>query len=149
VAGASVTIKIDDAAIRRALARLSRAAGHMRPAMLEIGEEMTEATKQRFSTQTGPDGTPWAPLSPRYAGSKRKQKSPAILVLRGYLHDTLRYQADADSVEWGTDRLYGATHQFGDAGRNIPARPFLGLSADDERTILDIVQDHVGRAINE
>ena len=39
------------------------------------------------------------------------------------------------SVEVGSNLVYAATHQFGDPDRRIPARPYLGLSADDERDI--------------
>ena len=35
--------------------------------------------------------------------------------------------------------LQGATHQFGDEDRGIPARPFLGLSDDDRVRIEDLV----------
>ncbi|MDR3213516.1 MAG: phage virion morphogenesis protein [Azoarcus sp.] len=56
----------------------------------------------------------------------------------------------------GTHRSYGTAdagvHQFGThrAGRNhnvtIPARPFLGLSATDEATVLSIIQDALDEA---
>ena len=36
-------------------------ARNMRPVLGEIGEDMTESTKQRFSTATAPDGSAWAP----------------------------------------------------------------------------------------
>ena len=91
----------------------------------------------------------------RLAGKGGGTKSGAIGALaglkilqdRGTLHDTLRYQASASGVEIGTDRIYGATHQFGRG--NIPARPFLGLSAGDRQDILAIVRDHLARALGE
>lgn len=146
MAGASLTIDVTDDELRAALQRLERALGPgLGTAMREIGEEMVLATQMRFRTQAGPDGVAWAPLSPRYAASARKRKSPEILVLRGFLQGLIRYEATGDSVSWGTDRIYGATHQFGRPEKNIPARPFLGLSADDRRTVLDIINDHLER----
>ena len=59
----------------------------------------------------------------------------------------MRYHATTDRLEFGTDRKYGATHQFGDPRRNIPARPFLGLSDDDHREVLDILQEHLRDAL--
>ena len=73
------------------------------------------------------------------------------------LRDLLRYQAHGDRLEFGTDRIYGAVHQFGETaaeGRgsrhrrggawgDIPARPYIGLSSDDESEIEQIVADHL------
>lgn len=147
MAGASLTIDVTDDELRAALQRLARALGpDLGTAMREIGEEMVLATQQRFRTQASPDGVAWAPLSPRYAASARKRNSPEILVLRGYLQGLIRYDADSDTVSWGTDRVYGAAHQFGRAEKNIPARPFLGLSAEDRRTIIDIIEAHLDRS---
>ena len=36
-----------------------------------------------------------------------------------------------------------ATHQFGDPERNIPARPFLGVSDEDNRFIVDTLARHI------
>lgn len=33
--------------------------GNLRPLLLEIGEDLTESTKQRFVTTTAPDGSQW------------------------------------------------------------------------------------------
>ena len=43
------------------LAEISRRIGDMSPAMLAIGEALTESTKQRFDTSTAPDGSKWKP----------------------------------------------------------------------------------------
>ncbi|MBL0307669.1 MAG: phage virion morphogenesis protein [Chitinophagaceae bacterium] len=77
------------------------------------------------------------------------------LVDTGILQDTIRYQltADGNGVEIGTNRFAGeweggaAVHQFGDKKGNIPARPFLGLSANDEREILDVLDRFMRQAI--
>lgn len=56
------------------------------------------------------------------------------------------------SVEWGTNVVYAAIHQFGGAaGRKdrrvtIPARPFLGVSNEDRTELLAIINDHLQRA---
>lgn len=77
------------------------------------------------------------------------------LVDTGVLQDTIRYQLTpgGNGVEIGTNRFAGewtggaAVHQFGDKKGNIPARPFIGLSANDEREILDVLDRFLRQAI--
>lgn len=146
---AGVRIAVDDSAVTTALRRLMQRTSNLRPLMLEIGEELEESTKERFASQTSPDGAPWAPLSSRYVSSKAKRKSPGrdqILTLTGALRRTIHYQeASANSVTIGTDRKYAATHQFG--RDKIPARPFLGLSGADRYTILRLIEEHLERSL--
>ena len=112
-----------------------------------IGEELLLSTDDRFKNQTDPEGRPWASLNAEYAAWKRKfHGHDRILKLRGYLRDTLRYQATDVSVAIGSNRVYSAIHQFGgQAGREhkatIPARPYLGVSDDDAAAILEIIED--------
>ena len=116
-----------------------------------IGEELLLSTDDRFKNQTDPEGRPWASLNAEYAAWKRKfHGHDRILKLRGYLRDTLRYQATDVSVAIGSNRVYSAIHQFGgQAGREhkatIPARPYLGVSDDDAAAILEIIEDAFAR----
>ena len=173
MAGASLDLKItiDDQAIREALERLIERGTGLEPAFRDIGEYLDLATRERFDRQQSPDGTPWEPLSDRTLlgrmrkgvkrsrGQKRRRLTTrggntkmsaiarlvqaSILVESGDLRNTLRYHATADSLEFGTDREYGATHQFGAPDRNIPARPFLGVSPEDEDEFLRILRRHL------
>ncbi|MCO6441341.1 MAG: phage virion morphogenesis protein [Nitrococcus mobilis] len=139
---AGVNIDVDDREIRRVLNALIRRAADLRPAFEDIGEALLNSTRDRFETQQAPDGSPWAPLSPRYQARKRRNRDK-ILVLDGYLMGLLRYQASDDELRVGTDRIYGATHQFGDPRRNIPARPFLGLSEEDRSMVLEVLREYL------
>ncbi|MBY0349775.1 phage virion morphogenesis protein [Tabrizicola sp.] len=70
------------------------------------------------------------------------------------------YEAGPDSLQWGSPMIYATTQQFGAAqgafgrtARNgpipwgtIPARPFLGLSPEDETNILDTLSEWLQRA---
>ena len=94
------------------------------------------------------------------ASSARKLAGKRPLVREGHLADSITYQMIDGGVEIGTSRVYAATHQYGarkgQYGRtrrgapipwgDIPARPFLGLSAEDERKVLDIIDRHLRRA---
>jgi len=140
MAGASITVDYDSREVLSYLRRLGEHIDDLTPLMAEIGEYLAESTRQRFDQQQAPDGTPWAPLSPAYA--KRKPKNAdKILVLDEILKGDFNYRAGAKEVAVGTARVYAATHQFG--RDNIPARPFLGLSADDEQEVLEIIKDYV------
>ena len=77
------------------------------------------------------------------------------------LSTTIRYQLfGRDAVVIGSGMIYAATHQFGaeqgEFGRskrggpipwgNIKARPFLGISSADERTINNVLNDYLAAA---
>jgi phage gpG-like protein len=74
--------------------------------------------------------------------------STSPLIDTGELSRTLRYQVTdgGAGVKIGTHRTFDSgkgvgaeVHQFGTRDGRIPARPFLGLSAQDKTTVLDIL----------
>lgn len=142
-----VRIEYDQADLQRLdnyIEKLLAVPGAMQSAYASIGEYLLLSHRDRFDAQTDPKGKPWQPLSKKYMASKRKRRSRgsgAILRLDGYLRDLLRYDATAEGLLFGTDRIYGATHQFGDEKRGIPQREFLGISQKDEESIADILED--------
>lgn len=138
MAGASVSIDIDDEEVVAVLRQLQEKTEDLSEAFADIGEYLLDSHKDRFDQQTAPDGTPWAPLSPAYK-KRKKKNADQILLLEGHLKTTLRYQASATDLLLGTNRIQGATHQFGDDERGIPARPFLGLSDDDRDEVVAIL----------
>lgn len=149
MAGASLDIQLhigNAAEVKAAFERLEAALTDLTPAFQDIGEALLNSTRERFNTQTAPDGSPWEPLSPGYAQRKKKNKDK-ILTLHGRLRGLLNYRAGPREVRIGTPLLYGATHQFGAPERNLPARPFLGLSSDDETKLLDLLNEHLHRAL--
>jgi len=144
MAGASLNIdyRIDARGVTDVLNRLTQAGTDLELVFEDIGKYLEQSHTQRFDDQQAPDGTPWKPLNRRYQA--RKKKNPGlILVLEGYLGDTLSYEASPDSLAFGSNLPYAATHQFGDESRGIPARPFLGLSGDDEVEIMQILREHL------
>jgi len=145
MAGTRFKVEIDDAAVRRTLERIVAAGEDLTPALEDIGEALLASHFDRWRREEAPDGTPWAPLSPKYAARKaRKRPNAGILVFDDLLR-SLAWQVQGDELELGTGRVYGATHQFGRGG--IPARPFLGLSGDDEAEVLEILRRHLADAI--
>lgn len=142
-------IEIDDHQIRAALLSLQRASDNLRPALVEIGESLTESTKKRFLTTTAPDGSDWALNS--ILSTLLYKEGDRPLTDSMTLGNTINYQVlDATSLAIGSPMEYAAMMQFGGTKSefpwlwgDIPARPFLGISADDKDEILTIIQDHL------
>lgn len=130
--------------ISRYLQQIGNAEFVNKSLFLAIGEALLQSTDARFDKQQAPDGTPWQPLSPQYAAYKRKRGyGSKILKMRGHLRDTLTMQATDASVSIGSNRIYAAMHQYGGRTRfgQISARPYLGISDEDEQAIMGTLQD--------
>ncbi len=112
------------------------------PLLDAIGAMVLAQTEERIASEkTDPQGGAWAPLSPAYAA--RKRSGGGILELEGDLRDSLTFLVSGQSVEVGSNLVYAATHQFGRDEANIPARPFLGLSAENEEEINELIDTWV------
>lgn len=157
MSGARIEIKADVAEVQAAFSRLIALGGDLHAVMESIGEAVRASTRHRFETGIGSHGLPW-----------KKSAGPGkTLVDTGRLRDSISYAAGDASVRIGTSVRYAAIHQFGgtilpkkgkslrfktaEGWRNVqrvvmPARPFLGLDADDRAEILAIATDHVQRA---
>ncbi len=109
---AGARIEFTSKEVEASIAAAKEAVDNPAPLYQEIIEYLTRIHKRRFKAQVSPDGIPWQPLSPRYLKRKRKKKNQ-ILTYSGALQNTLRGQHDADGIEFGTNRVYGAIHHFG------------------------------------
>ena len=95
------------------LARIDSAMDDTADLVARVGSYLTSVTRDRFASQTGPDGSAWQPLQPRYQ-RRKKQNKDKILMLNGYLRGFIHWQPDGDdAVRVGTKEKYGAIHQFG------------------------------------
>lgn len=156
MAGARVEVEFDNAAVLAAIRGALAELADPRPLLLDIGEALVNSTRDRFSAQRGPDGQAWQALSPRYLATKAPNPGK-ILQRRGDLVQKIFPQVQGTTLLVGTDRVYGAVHQFGALkgkfGKtkrgapipwgDIPARPFLGISDDDASEIIAIARDHL------
>ncbi len=161
--GASISVTIQDASVRRGFEQLARLMTNTRPVMAAIGTALVASTHMRFVTQTDPDGQAWQALNAEYASGKRNSR---ILTETGRLRDSINSRPGNDHVLVGTNVIYAAPHQFGAViepksashlffrmGGNLiiankvtlPARPFLGISSDDQTAIAEIVFEFVDR----
>jgi len=123
--------------------------------MEQIGEQLVSSTQQRFEDGQGPDGEDWEP------SIRAKEDGGQTLVDTARLKNSIGYEASPNLVAVGTNVEYASTHQFGAeiraknaphlrfqvGGRwarkksvTIPARPFIGISAQDIEDTRQTVQ---------
>lgn len=157
---------------QRKLQRLADS-GNLRPAMKAIGEHLTLSTEERFSKETGPDGKKWQEVKPATRKRKKHPKIlTEDSFLRDSIHPALQGDTllvGTNSPYGAIHQLGGEIKQEGitlhlkGTGRNtrfakkgehdrtkqvdrtikMPARPYLGVSRDDEKEITAIVADHL------
>jgi phage virion morphogenesis protein len=172
--GTTLRIEFEPGRLMTAVKMLRAAIREPTPLMRVIGTGLLRNTQDRFEEERAPSGAPWEPLNAWYQTFKR---GPGILRaagMRGGLQGSLIMDVEGDAVRIGSNKIYAAVHQFGatirpknpdgllvirtgKGGRGqvmgkakqvtIPARPYLGLSARDEETILDATETYLDLAI--
>lgn len=81
MAGAEISIEIDDREVRQAFDRLIAAGGDLERAFHDIGDYLLISHRRRFENQVDPDGRPWAPLSEDYQARKRKNRDKVAVFM--------------------------------------------------------------------
>ena len=152
-----IRITTTDGRALAAMAQLMMTAENKTRLFDEIGVSLTEAARLRFIDQAGPDGQPWVP------SYRATNQGGETLRDKGVLMNSLTHVVLADGVEYGTNAPYAGPLHFGaeiqavngpflrfkipgggwvsKKSVTLPARPFLGINADDEQTIADIIND--------
>ena len=159
----TILIQVEAERAERWFGELLRRSADLTGLMADIGEALLESTQERFTTGIAPDGTAWAPLRDGSGrtplldtGTMRDQIYPS------HGQDWVELTATAKQAGWhqeGTDpyeirpkngkalafgprvsnvktRKEGAAHVVAKVNHpGLPARPFMGLSADDEQAI--------------
>lgn len=154
--------RFDDGEVRGGLLRLMALGNNPRPALLDIAKLGEESTRLRFRLQRGPDGQQWKPsIRAQVSGGRTLTKD-------GHLSGSISSNAGKDFAEWGVNRIYARIHQEGGVIKakaggalkfripgggfavvkavRMPARPYLGVNDDDRGNMLDILEQHIGRA---
>jgi len=156
----SVSVTLDDKEVSSALQALLDAVGNIDPVLNEIGEVLIDSTKDRFNTETAPDGEKWDANSTvtllNYAGRFKTKQVARIKNKKAGTGETKQlrtqifYNVSNGELEIGSPMIYAGTFHFGakkgQYGKrtpwgDIPSREFLGLSEDDRESILDIVRN--------
>ena len=111
-----------------------------------LGGELENQTRRRISTEkTDPDGEPWDEWSEAYA-AVRPQKG-GLLDLDGGLVDSIAYETSSDAITVGSNLVYALVHQDGWKKKNIPARPYLGVSDENLADLGQLVIDFIAQEV--
>lgn len=153
-----ITAQINETA-SAGLEHLAKALLDLTPVWADIGEDLLASHQDRIARGEQPDGTPFAPRSAttlkRYAKLGLSYGAP--LNLSGDMRLGLHYSVSPNALELGSSAIQSAVMQFGAKkgafgsyqGKgfgdttptvsipwgDIPARPFLGLSDQDQDAI--------------
>ncbi|MEQ1411436.1 phage virion morphogenesis protein [Acinetobacter indicus] len=150
----AITIQADSSPIEAILTRLNQFDADKSKMFNDIGDDMLYATRKRFQYQRDVDGNPWkVSWRARLEGGETGRD-------RANLLNGMSYNVLNNGVEWGANQTYAHVFHYGAhitpkngqyitfavAGQyrkvkevNIPSRTFLGINAEDEATVLDIV----------
>lgn len=142
----TLSVEVNDEALRDELQRLSREFADLTELMAGIGTEFESRVSARFETESDPSGARWAAWSPWTIENYPEDGNRRILDRYGDMLDSLSYQSDANEARVGFGFAYAAYHEFGT--RKMPRRgmlfedPELGtLSAEDSDAILAVIED--------
>ena len=153
MAGTAITVELRGfAALQDWLRRIDP-----RDALPLVAAAGESVTRQRLTSGgPAPDGTPWAPWSPRYT-----DRGQSILHKSGALLSSIESGVSGDTAFWGTNLVYARIHQLGgtikpkptnkrgllswiDGGQRrfarsvtLPARPFLGFGPGERRAVTE------------
>jgi phage virion morphogenesis protein len=118
----------------------------------DIGAEMVTATQERLTDpeKKDPQGNPWKAIADKtreYYDKKFPGAKPPLW-RGGELLDSVTSEAAGPwAALVGATVEYAAVHQFGWPKKNIPARPYLGVSADDAAALALLTRDFLARRL--
>lgn len=162
--GVTLHIDYNDQQIQRVLTRLIETGQNPAPIMKDIAAYGENSTRDRFKDGVAPDGSAWKP------SQRVMERGGKTLIDSSRLLDSIVSNSGGDFAEWGSNAIYAAIHQVGGeiraktgkglffrtpdgSGRRvkkvtIPARPYLGINADDEENILDLIVSNINESIS-
>lgn len=164
--GIGITIDVQDG-LSATLRGLKAKGADLAPAMAEIAETLLASTITRFEAEMSPAGVPWKKSLRAAEGENAR-----TLFKSGDLFNSLDQSHSSNEAVIGVIPVggvaeYAAIHQFGGTIRpktersdgkplskalntpfgyrasvTIPARPYLGISDDDEADVYNIIYRH-------
>ena len=148
-----------DRAFEAALGGLIAGIDNLEPLMERFGVYLESSTIERFDTETAPDGSAWD------KSIRAKEEGGQTLTDSSQLRSSIHAEPSASSVRWGSNKIYarmmndGGTIRAKGGGKlkfqlpgglgfrsvdevTIPARPFLGINAEDEAELLALTEEY-------
>ncbi|MFV0597974.1 phage virion morphogenesis protein [Shewanella sp.] len=146
-----VEIVLSDSPVLQVLGSLLDKLDDLSEPMNDIAAVLESATEGAFEAEADPvTGQTWASLSDAYLKANPKRQGGKILQASA---GGLAASVTADSGDFwaaiGSNKIYAAIHQFGGTDdmpvgpAGIPARPYLGVSREDEQSMLGILGEYL------
>lgn len=111
--------RIDDREIQERLRKIEQRADRLQPCLKNIGIHLVQSTQERFTKEIEPSGKRWAALR---ASTLKRKKHTKILTETSGLRDSFIWSVRGNALRVGTNKVYGAPHQFGlDKDLTVPA----------------------------
>lgn len=102
----------------------------------DVGGIVESQTRRRLHEEkTSPSGVAWPGWSDAYA--KTRHGNQSLLESSGSLIESITYEVLGNDLYVGSNLVYAHNH---DAGTTVPQREFLGLSAENEKEIVETVE---------
>ena len=144
---------------------------NLQPLWQLVGMYVQKQTiKERFYKEQAPDGSKWQPLSQaRIKQRLKRHKSGNMKILQdtGELRRSVQYEAGQTYVRIGSNLKYARIHQFGGTinikqfrtykktyshyviqrSVTVPARPFLGVTPNEQQHINDMFRAYLKRHV--
>lgn len=146
-----VEIVLSDSPVLQVLGSLLDKLDDLSDPMNDIAAVLESATEGAFEAEADPvTGQAWASLSDAYLrASPKRQGGKMLQVSAGGLAASVTADSGDFWAAIGSNKIYAAIHQFGGtddmpAGpAGIPARPYLGVSREDEQSMLGILGEYL------
>ncbi len=124
----------------KALGKAAHKLGDTQALMESVGDALVSGTLKRFDDEEEPTGKKW-PKSKRAA-----KEGGQTLTDKALLRRSIDYAATPDKVMVGSNLKYARIHQLGGkTGKGhkvtMPARPYLGVSAEDMEEVRETMAD--------
>lgn len=131
----SLSIKIDNEKVTKALRRLSEKTSNLRPVMRAIAENIMDSTKENFFREGARLGEKWQDLSPLTKKWRSEHGYDGkMLQVKRKLYNSISAYSDNDSAIVGTNLVYAKVHQLGiDKSVSIKAHTRKILKAGKKR----------------
>jgi len=145
---AGTSFKMDLSGLEKMVSSAIHQLSNSQELMEAVGEAWVSGTIERFEQGVGPDGEAWK------ASRRAEEEGGQTLVKDSHLKSSINSEASPSTVFVGTsNEVYGAIHQFGGeikpksgsklafevGGKkvfankvDIPARPYIGISEEDQ-----------------
>lgn len=114
-----------------------------KPLLKRIGQNLEDSTIARLvATKESPSGSPWAPWASGTAKARARtgNSGNGLLYNSGRLIKSIKHEVRGNTVTVGSDPSAPYASFLQNGTKNMPARPFVGISRGDQDNIFEIVK---------